>query len=61
MEYARSALEKNRKVYEKFLEGKDLDLILERVKLILQGKIKKDGKLNMTKIVGGIMAYKIND
>ena len=61
MEYARSALEKNRKVYEKFLEGKNLDLILEKVKLILQDKIKKNGKLNMTKLVGGILAYKIND
>tara|TARA_X000000368_G_C23022832_1_gene708792 strand:+ start:986 stop:1801 length:816 start_codon:yes stop_codon:yes gene_type:complete len=61
IEYARSALEKNRKVYEKFLEGKNLDLILTKVSSILQDKIKKDGKLVMTKMVGGIMAYKIND
>ena len=61
IEYTKSALEKNRKVYEKFLEGKNIDLILDKVQIILQDKIKKNGELKMTKLVGGILAYKIND
>ena len=34
---------------------------IDEIIKILQDKIKKDGKLVMTKMVGGIMAYKIND
>jgi len=61
IEYAKSALEKNRKVYEKFLEGKNLNLIIDKVKIILHEKIEKDGEIKMTKLVGGILAFKMDD
>ena len=61
VEYAKSALEKNRKVYEKFLEGKNLNSIIDKVKIILHEKIKKDGEIKMTKLVGGILAFKMDD
>ena len=61
MEYASSTLEKNRKVYEEFLKNKDLNILLNKVKNILKGKINAHGNLKITKLVGGISAYNIID
>ncbi len=57
VEYARSALKKNRKVYDEFLKNKDLNLILNKIQNILKEKIKSSGNLKITKLVGGISAY----
>jgi len=61
LEYAISALEKNRNVYEDFLKGEDFEKIIENIKKILTESIKKNNLLKMTKLVGGISAVKIND
>jgi len=52
-------LEKNRKVYDKFLKNKDLMTLLNKVNNILKEKIKIHGKLEITKLVGRISARKI--
>ena len=59
MQYASSTLDKNRKVYDKFLKNKDLKALLNKVNNILKEKIKIYGKLEITKLVGGISAHKI--
>ena len=56
MEYTRSTLEKNRKVYDEFLKNKDLNDILKKINNILKEKIKANGNLKITKLVGGISA-----
>ena len=57
MEYTASALEKNRNVYDEFLKNKDLNVILKKIEGILKEKIKANGNLKITKLVGGISAY----
>ena len=59
MEYTSSTLDKNRKVYDKFLRNKDLKTLLNKVNNILKEKIKIFGKLKITKLVGGISAHNI--
>ncbi len=59
MEYTIASLEKNRKVYDEFLKNKDLKKLLEKVKKILEKKILSQGKLEITKVVGGISASNI--
>jgi len=61
MEYASSTLDKNRKVYDKFLKNKDLKTLLNKINNILKEKIKIYGKLKITKLVGGISAYNTVD
>ena len=61
LEYAHSTLEKNRKVYVEFLKNKDLKLLLSKIQNILKEKIKINGKLIITKLVGGISAYNAVD
>ncbi len=56
MEYTASALEKNRNVYDEFLKNKDLNVILKKIESILKEKIKANGNLKITKLVGGISA-----
>ena len=59
MEYTIATLEKNRKVYDNFLKNKDLKILLEKVKNILKKKITIYGKLEITKLVGGMSAQNI--
>ena len=59
MEYTIATLEKNRKVYDNFLKNKDLKILLEKVKNIIKKKITIYGKLEITKLVGGMSAQNI--
>ena len=59
MEYTIATLEKNRKVYNNYLKNKDLKILLEKVKNILKKKITIYGKLEITKLVGGMSAQNI--
>lgn len=57
-DYTKSTLEKKRNVYAKFLKNKNIKIILEKVKLNLKTKILIKKRLKITKLVGGITAYK---
>jgi len=57
-DYTKSALEKKRNVYANFFKNKNPKKILKKIQQIMQNQIYKHGKLKMTKLVGGITAFK---
>lgn len=59
VEYTRASLSEDRKLWKSFFEDKDdFNRIMENIEAVAKKHIEQDGKLVMTKVVGGILATK---
>ena len=59
MDYTRASISEDRKLWNTFFEDKDdFELIMEKIESIAERKLEEDGKLVMTKVVGGFIATK---
>ena len=57
--YTRASLSEDRKLWSSFFTGKDdFGKIMQQITEIAQKRLDRDGKLVMTKVVGGILATK---
>ena len=57
--YTRASLSEDRKLWSSFFTGKDdFEKIMQQITEIAQKRLDRDGKLVMTKVVGGILATK---
>ena len=57
-DYTKSALEKKRGVYANFFKGMSQKMIFKKIENLMKSRFLKQGKLKMTKLVGGITAFK---
>ena len=59
MTYTRASLSEDRKLWGSFFRsGDDFDHVLSQIQAVAQQRIDRDGKLVMTKVVGGFVATK---
>ncbi|MCX6054627.1 MAG: class I SAM-dependent methyltransferase [Chloroflexi bacterium] len=59
MAYTRASMSEDRKLWSSFFSGKDdFETIMKLITEVAKKRIDKDGKLVMTKVVGGILATK---
>jgi len=57
--YTRASLAEDRKLWKDLFEGKDgFEKVMKQITEVAEKRIRKDGKLVMTKVVGGILAVK---
>ncbi|HOJ02128.1 MAG TPA: methyltransferase domain-containing protein [Anaerolineaceae bacterium] len=57
--YTRASLSEDRKLWSSFFEGQDeFESVMHKIKAVTEKRIQKDGKIVMTKVVGGILAKK---
>jgi len=57
--YTRASLAEDRKLWKALFEGKDgFENVMKQIAEVAENRIQKDGKLVMTKVVGGILAVK---
>ena len=59
LDYTRASLSEDRKLWTSFFQGKDdFEKIMSDIKRVSEARLKRDGKLVMTKVVGGFVATK---
>jgi ubiquinone/menaquinone biosynthesis C-methylase UbiE len=59
LEYTRASLSEDRKIWNDFFKGKqDFEHIMNQIEHVTRERIARDGKLVMTKVVGGFIATK---
>ncbi|MBI5294938.1 MAG: class I SAM-dependent methyltransferase [Chloroflexi bacterium] len=59
IEYVRASLSEDRKLWTSMFNGKDeYEILIGRIQAVAQKWFERDGKLMMTKVVGGILATK---
>jgi len=59
IEYTRASLSEDRKLWNSFFQNKDdFNRIMSQIEVVANRRIEKEGKLVMTKVVGGILATK---
>lgn len=59
VEYTRASLSEDRKLWNSFFQTKDdFNRIMSQIETVAKKRLEKDGKLVMTKVVGGILATK---
>ena len=59
VEYTRASLSEDRKLWNSFFQTKDdFQRIMSQIEAVATRRLDKDGKLVMTKVVGGILATK---
>jgi ubiquinone/menaquinone biosynthesis C-methylase UbiE len=59
LEYTRASLSEDRKLWTSFFNGKsEFEEIMKEIQVVAEKRIKQDGKLVMTKVVGGFLATK---
>jgi len=59
IEYTRASLSEDRKLWSDFFHGKeDFEHIMSQIEGVAKKRLEEDGKLVMTKVVGGILATK---
>lgn len=57
--YTRASLSEDRKLWTSFFESKDeFETVMENIKAVADKRIAEEGKIVMTKVVGGILAKK---
>ena len=57
--YTRASLAEDRKLWKDLFEGKDrFENVMNQITKVAEDRIRKDGKLVITKVVGGILAVK---
>jgi ubiquinone/menaquinone biosynthesis C-methylase UbiE len=59
IEYTRASLSEDRKLWTSFFNGKsEFETIMDKIQKVAENRIKNEGKLVMTKVVGGFLATK---
>ncbi len=59
IEYTRASLSEDRKLWTSFFnDKKEFEEIMEKIQAVAEKRIKQEGKLVMTKVVGGFLATK---
>ncbi|MBN2677703.1 MAG: methyltransferase domain-containing protein [Anaerolineaceae bacterium] len=59
LDYTRASLSEDRKLWTSFFQGKDdFDQIMKAIQKVSEDWLARDGKLVMTKVVGGFLATK---
>jgi ubiquinone/menaquinone biosynthesis C-methylase UbiE len=59
MDYTRASMSEDRKLWGSFFKGKDdFEKVMQQITEVAQKRLDKEGKLVMTKVVGGILATK---
>ncbi len=59
VDYTRASLSEDRKLWSSFFQGKDdFERIMQSIQAAAQRRLEQDGKLVMTKVVGGFVATK---
>ncbi len=59
LEYTRASLSEDRKLWTSFFNDKsEFEEIMKKIQIVAEKRIKLDGKLVMTKVVGGFLATK---
>lgn len=59
VEYTRASLSEDRKLWTSFFnDKKEFEEIMGKIQTVAEKRIKQDGKLVMTKVVGGFLATK---
>jgi ubiquinone/menaquinone biosynthesis C-methylase UbiE len=59
LDYTRASLSEDRKLWTSFFQGKDdFENIMSEIKRVSEARLERDGKLVMTKVVGGFVATK---
>lgn len=59
MAYTRASLSEDRKLWSSFFQNKEeFEDIMQKIHLVAQQRLARDGKLVMTKVVGGFLATK---
>lgn len=57
--YTRASLNEDRKIWSSFFEGKeDFERVMGEIERVARKRLERDGKLVMTKVVGGFLATK---
>jgi ubiquinone/menaquinone biosynthesis C-methylase UbiE len=57
--YTRASLSEDRKLWTSLFEGKDdFERVMEQISRVAENQLKEEGKLVMTKVVGGFVATK---
>lgn len=57
--YTRASLSEDRKLWTNFFDSKDeFETVMDKIRTVAENRIQKDGKIVMTKVVGGILAKK---
>jgi hypothetical protein len=57
--YTRASLSEDRKLWTGLFKGsEEFEQVMEQIQGIAEARLKQDGKLVMTKVVGGIVATK---
>jgi ubiquinone/menaquinone biosynthesis C-methylase UbiE len=59
IEYVRASLSEDRKLWTSMFNGKDeYEALIRKIEAVAEKRLKRDGRLVMTKVVGGILATK---
>ena len=59
IDYVRASLSEDRKLWTSMFNGKDeYEALIGNIQAVAQKRLDRDGKLVMTKVVGGILATK---
>jgi ubiquinone/menaquinone biosynthesis C-methylase UbiE len=59
IEYVRASLSEDRKLWTSMFSGKDeYEELIKKIQSVAEARFNRDGKLVMTKVVGGILAVK---
>ncbi len=59
MEYTRASMSEDRKLWNSFFQGQDdFEAVMTKIKETAARRLEKEGRLVMTKVVGGILAVK---
>jgi hypothetical protein len=57
--YTRASLNEDRKIWSSFFSGKDdFERVMTEIQRVAAARLERDGKLVMTKVVGGFLATK---
>lgn len=57
--YTRASLSEDRRLWKSFFEGpQDFERIMQQIAAVAHRRLEQDGKLVMTKVVGGFIAHK---
>ena len=59
LSYTRASLSEDRRLWKSFFEGKeDFESIMQQIASVAENRLKQEGQLVMTKVVGGFVANK---
>jgi ubiquinone/menaquinone biosynthesis C-methylase UbiE len=61
IDYSRASLSEDRKIWSNLFVEESFNSVIDKITKVSKGFIKKDGQIVMTKVVGGLLAFKNKD